>query len=557
MKGIAMNLSAGRSIVVLALLPAHLFSAAEVRAQSTKVFFSRPVNVSHNPRTTLPYSDRVAVDTKGNINVLWADYKCLPVWPFTCTWHLFYARSVDGGTTFSTPKDISNHYSDEALYGPQIAVDGSGNINVVWEGTASGGWEIFFSRSVDGGATFSIPKVISNHAGSAGAPQLAVDSLGNLNVVWQAQQVFDLYSWSIWFSRSGNGGASFSDPKALCDNAEICAWPQIAIESSGAIEVVWAKALCVNCDYDVFFSRSSDRGATFSASQNLSNSSESLITAPEVVVDKGGNINVVWSKGHYWSTGNADVFLSRSTDQGTTFSSRNLSDNRGLSYLPEVGVDALGNINVLWLDDVPGGMLFSRSVNGGADFSTPKNVSTPPSGIAGDLPYLAVASDGDINLAWWEVGRGILFSRSTDGGATFSTPETISGNASIPFFPQIMVDKSGNICVLWFDEMSGTPDVFFTRGITVNALQSDISGLPTSAFKNKSHRRAMLNALADAEQAIANGNSALAVSTLDDLLWHLSGCGATADRNDWIVDCTGQLKIRSSIQIIVASLGGQ
>jgi hypothetical protein len=184
---------------------------------------------------------------------------------------------------------------------------------------------------------------------------------------------------------------------------------------------------------------------------------------------KGGNINVVWSKGDYWSTGNADVFLSRSTDHGITFSSRNLSDNQGLSYFPEVGVDALGNINVLWLDDVPGGMLFSRSVNGGADFSTPKNVSTPPSGIGSDLPYLAVAS----------------------------------------------------------------------------------------AFKNKSHRRVMLNALADAEQALANGNNALAVSTLDDLLWHVSGCGARADHNDWIVDCTGQLKIRSSIQIIVAGLGGQ
>src|SRR5438876_4712403 len=135
-----MNLSAGQSIAVFAQLLAHVFSASGVRAQSTKVFFARPVNVSHNPRNTLPYSDRVAVDTKGNINVLWADYTCLPVWPFTCTCHLFYARSVDGGATFSTPKDISNHHSEEALYGPQIAVDGSGNINVVWEGRASGGW---------------------------------------------------------------------------------------------------------------------------------------------------------------------------------------------------------------------------------------------------------------------------------------------------------------------------------------------------------------------------------------------------------------------------------
>src|SRR5438477_13174828 len=47
---------------------------------------------------------------------------------------------------FSAPKNLSNNGTAE--FG-QIAVDPSGNINVVWD--ESGNFDIFFSRSTDGG----------------------------------------------------------------------------------------------------------------------------------------------------------------------------------------------------------------------------------------------------------------------------------------------------------------------------------------------------------------------------------------------------------------------
>ncbi len=548
-----MKLSGAHAVLIVSSLLGQLLSASELRAEIPNVFFAPPVNLSRNPQNALAYSVRAALDTKGNIHVLWADNNCLTVWPYTCTWHLFYRRSVDGGGTFSGPREISNLPSGHPLFRPQLAVDGGGNINVVWESVVSGSWEIFYSRSVDGGATFSTPKVISNYAGAAVDPQLAVDRLGNLNVVWQTQQAADLNRWNVWFSRSTDGGRSFRDPQPMCDDAAICNWPQIAVEPGGSIDVVWAEADCADCAYDVFFRRSRDGGATFSAAQNLSNSTESLITVPEIVADSSGNLNVVWSKGNYWSSGNADVFFTRSADAGSTFSKRNLSSNPGLSYFPQVGVDPFGYINVVWLDEAMGGIAFSRSVNGGADFSTPKNVLPAPDGSSED-PFVTVA-DGNINLVWAK-GRGVFFSRSSDGGATFSVPQSLSENGGGAFLPQIIANTSGHICVLWFDDTSGVADVFLGRGVTLKAVHIDIAALPPSAFKkaNASHRRPMLNALAEAEQASENGNRALAASILEDLLWHVNGCGAAADNNDWIADCEAQRKIRTSIEIIVAGL---
>ena len=56
--------------------------------------------------------------------------------------------------------------------------------------------------------------------------------------------------------------------------------------------------------------------------------------------------------------------------------------------------------------------------------------------------------------------------------------------------------------------------------------------------------------------AIASGDTADAISSLQDLLWKVDGCGTSADKNDWIVDCAEQVKIRTSINLLIASLGG-
>src|SRR6266849_2179219 len=54
---------------------------------------------------------------------------------------------------FSTPKNISNNTGNSLQ--PRIVVDSSGNINVVWRDDTPGHFDSFFSRSSDGGATFS------------------------------------------------------------------------------------------------------------------------------------------------------------------------------------------------------------------------------------------------------------------------------------------------------------------------------------------------------------------------------------------------------------------
>ncbi len=526
LKGFLTRTIRGGALPSLALA---LFAAA-AQAQS----FSTPKNLSNT--TVNSFAPQIAVDPSGNINVVWGDD--------TPVAEIFFSRSSDGGATFFTPKNLSNNTG--ASFAPQIAVDPSGNINVVWGDNTPGSVDILFSRSTDGGATFSTPKNVSNNTGTSFAHRVAVDASGDINVVWEDDTPGN---FDIFFSRSTDGGATFSAPKNLSNNTGFSFEPQIAVDASGNINVVWPDTTPGNVD--TFFSRSSDGGATFTAPKNLSNNTGTSF-APQIAMDASGNINVVWKDD---TPGNSEIFFNRSTDGGATFSTpKNLSNNTGFSSDPQVAVDSSSDINVVWEDDTPGNfdIFFSRSTDGGATFSTLENLSNNTG--ESFFPQIAMDASGDINVVWRDNTPGsldIFFSRSTDGGATFSTAKNLSNNTGGSFDPLMTLDVSGNINVVWFDDTPGNFDIFFSRGVTLNSLQNDIAALPVTAFKDSAPglRQAMLSILAD-------GDTAGAISRLQNLLKHVGGCGASPDRNDWILDCAAQVKIQFSINLLIAGLGG-
>src|SRR2546426_153968 len=72
-------------------------------------------------------------------------------------------------------------------------------------------------------------------------------------------------------------------------------------------------------------------------------------------------------------------------------------------------------------------------------FSTPKNVSN--NSDFSFTPQLAVDQGGNIYMVWEDdtnTNSNILFSGSTDGGATFSAPKNISNSSGFSFNPRIL-----------------------------------------------------------------------------------------------------------------------
>ena len=134
--------------------------------------------------------------------------------------------------------------------------------------------------------------------------------------------------------------------------------------------------------------------------------------------------------------------------------------------------------------------MFSLSTNGGLSFSSPIQVSDPSTVNQGSEP--AVGPHGEIYVAWFQFagpkGSGIVVAKSTNGGISFGAPVFAASAAPIGFnsgnmlgnfrvnsFPRIDVDQSnGNVYVTYASRPGhgDSGDVFFVRSTNGGATWS-------------------------------------------------------------------------------------
>jgi hypothetical protein len=74
---------------------------------------------------------------------------------------IYFTNNTDGGSTFGDPINLSKN-TDRDSYLPNIAASGN-NIYAVWTVASDRNHAIFFTKSTDGGYTFSDPVNLSKN----------------------------------------------------------------------------------------------------------------------------------------------------------------------------------------------------------------------------------------------------------------------------------------------------------------------------------------------------------------------------------------------------------
>ena len=111
---------------------------------------------------------------------------------------IFFKRSIDGGATFENTTKITNMSSLDIL-NPQI-VAANKNVYLLWQSNVSK--QLFFKRSIDGGATFENATNISDDQKNS-AHQLLDSSGNNVYAIWDDNSTGNS---QIFFKRSIDGG---------------------------------------------------------------------------------------------------------------------------------------------------------------------------------------------------------------------------------------------------------------------------------------------------------------------------------------------------------------
>jgi hypothetical protein len=441
--------------------------------------FSKPERLGGNGESDL------IVDAKGNLDIANAHRPGLD--PLFTTDVL---RLTPGAT-----KVTANTALPQMANNPRLAADSGASIYVTWLASPTSSNPSFvtgaFSRSDDGGATFSSPPVTVFNSGDF--PHIALDSTGNIFVSWVTLFDASTSPSEVFVSRSTDGGKTFTASPPISDPAKKAVSPRVAVTSKGSVDVLWQYTgnglpcdspgnfqSCMPCD--IWFAQSTDGGKSFSVSVNVSKSSGCAgldgfyEDERQIQLDSSDNLNLVWDDSV------AGVMFSRSTDGGSTFSKPKIvSPLQGL--FPKISVDATGHINVVWEPPSTGsGFFFSRSTDGGATFSQPM----PLGAGTRTNPVVATDANGDIDLVWID-SRILRFSQSFDDGKTFSTPVDVNTldvtgvnpelGANTPV--EVAVEPDGTVDLAFTaDQVGGTGEVFlwFSHGATSSAAPPPPSG---------------------------------------------------------------------------------
>jgi hypothetical protein len=339
-----------------------------------------------------------------------------------------------------------------------IAFEPSGKLHVVWKDNTSGNFEIYYKKSPDGGLTWITGKRLTFTSGSSGKPAIAVDASHNLHVVWEEDLSGNI---EIYYKKSTDGGVNWTTNKRLSWTAGSSYDPFIAVDSSAYLHVAWSDDTPGN--EEVFYAKSKDRGATWTAGKRLSWTADES-EDPAIGLDPSGFVHVVWSDE---TPGNSEVYHKGSTDGGTSWTAgKRLTWNSGSSNGQVIAVSSSGNLGVVWQDNTPGNFeIYSKnSLDGGTTWTSNKRI-TWDSGNSFN-PVMAVDSSDYLHVVFMDDTPGnfeLFYKKSLDGGVTWTTNRRLTWSIYTEGSPALGVDSSGNLHLVWESMAPGNYEIYYLK----------------------------------------------------------------------------------------------
>jgi len=173
-------------------------------------------------------SATVAADSLGNAHVAWANN-------LLGNYEIYY-RKFTPGVGWSNTFQVST--SGILAWSPSIGADRNGNAYLVWSDKKDGNFEIYFRRYLDG-IGWGNQKRLSYNPAVSGNPSVAVDGDGNLHMVWED---FRDGNDEIYYREITNLEGPGWDPietRLTVDGST--SWdPSVAADRRGNVHVVWA-----------------------------------------------------------------------------------------------------------------------------------------------------------------------------------------------------------------------------------------------------------------------------------------------------------------------------
>lgn len=258
-------------------------------------------------------------------------------------------------------------------------------------------------------------------------------------------------------------------------------FPRLAV-SSGVVHVVWVEYLNSAADPEIYYSRSSDSGASWSAPINLSNAPNWPDTLP-LVTANGGDIYVAWTTDPV----QGEIYFRRSTDGGGSWQSpiQLSASTSGYSRATDLWIDRTNNLHLAYYDNRHGnyGHVFHRMSCDRGQSWTPEQSLTGGDGVVdNEYPRIAQLPSGRLYVVFRSTRAGrpqggwppfSLFgirsiSVGCPGGANWFYPaqalsSTYPEEFANTYSPTLLTLSDGRLGLIYWDRKQGN-NIVFRRG---------------------------------------------------------------------------------------------
>lgn len=365
------------------------------------------------------------------------------------------------------PKKISEWWNTH-----EIAFDSDNNIYMVWPWRG----DVGFTKSTDSGETWSAIKDLTNSLPNLiGDPDIAIDSNNNLYVVFEynvAETNDPPRKYQLFFTKSEDRGETWTPPTQIAESLQNALWPRIVIDSNDIIHIIWHDTYYAHSPsspppgqhVDFCHTKSSDGGTSWSLA-NLIVSGRGAWTL-DAAVDSQDNLYAFWSL-------DGVVSCYKSTDGGTSWTFCQFGWGEYLA----AAIDSEDVIHVVWTkrtgNEYEHILFYQKSEDRAETWRSAQELALiygPSYWNPESWPAIAVDPHKTVIVAYQDRSSGnfeIYCRRSPNSGRTWQKKEKLTNTAWQSLQPSLFIDKNYIIHLLWNEVVPEGPfysDLFYIRG---------------------------------------------------------------------------------------------
>jgi len=239
--------------------------------------------------------------------------------------------------------------------------------------------------------------------------------------------------------------------------------PSILLDKAGNVHIVWYDQVLGSAEGDIrYASRSSIDG--WSDPQRLS-ASGGESSRPVMAIGPDSTVHVVWQEG---ASGESEILYTCKPFKGAWTPVRNISRTDGDSTNPHIAASGDGQVHVIWQERAPG---LRSNIYHTCQYSS--NLWTSPCDLSqsdGDSTSAVILADaqGTVHVCWQDRSSGNweIFHACQPSGGAWTAPQNISGSEGDSQGAAIALATSGALHLVWsesaVDGYQGDSHIFYT-----------------------------------------------------------------------------------------------